>query len=144
MREKRIEQLCAQLFRAENAGVIETVAAQLQEEINSYAGTQTAIKPLLLNVPPTAKRITRHNDPRARGFLKRRASEIPARQMFFPAPLCGVAVFRNPLLFFTFQHLIELHYKCRQLVRVLLGAGLRREQAPITRLWLWGHGEPPF
>lgn len=36
MREERIEQLCAQLLRAENAGVIETVAANLQEEINEY------------------------------------------------------------------------------------------------------------
>ena len=36
MREERIEQLCAQLFRTENAGVIETVAAQLHGEIDEY------------------------------------------------------------------------------------------------------------
>jgi hypothetical protein len=36
MREERIEQLCVQLFRAENQGVIETVAAQLHAEIDEY------------------------------------------------------------------------------------------------------------
>lgn len=36
MRGERIGELCSQLLRAENAGVIETVAANLQEEINDY------------------------------------------------------------------------------------------------------------
>lgn len=36
MRGERIGELCAQLLRAENAGVIETVAANLHEEINEY------------------------------------------------------------------------------------------------------------
>ena len=50
-------------------------------------------------------------------------------------PLCRFAVLRTPLLFFTLKHLIELHHKRRQLVRVLFGTSLRREHAPITRLW---------
>jgi hypothetical protein len=36
MGKARIEQLCAQLCRAENQGVIETVAAQLHGEIDEY------------------------------------------------------------------------------------------------------------
>ena len=36
--EERIRLLCAQLFRAENPVVVDTVAAQLQQAIREYSG----------------------------------------------------------------------------------------------------------
>lgn len=51
MREERIEQLCAQLFRSENAGVIETVAAQLQEEIDKYVRDATCDDSPIIEFP---------------------------------------------------------------------------------------------
>jgi len=51
MREERIEQLCAQLFRSENAGVIETVAAHLQEEIKEYVRDANCDKTPIVECP---------------------------------------------------------------------------------------------
>jgi hypothetical protein len=56
--------------------------------------------------------------------------------------LCSFAISAIPLIFFTFQCLIEFHCKFSQLIRIHFFTDLLSKMTPITKLW--GHGKTPF
>ena len=50
--EERMRQLCAQLFRAENPAVIQTVAAELRKEVDEYVAAATRSSTPALDLRP--------------------------------------------------------------------------------------------